>query len=65
MLGEQDGFVVLDAPDAETAAASVLSSMSSGDVRSHGVHQLLDQEQLRSVLDKARRGREAFRRPGG
>ncbi|MGY1828892.1 GYD domain-containing protein [Geodermatophilus sp. SYSU D01180] len=64
MLGEQDGMVILEAPDAETATASVVSSVSSGDVRSLGTHQLLDQEQLRSVLDKARRGRDAFRRPG-
>ena len=64
MLGEQDGMVILDAPDAETAAASVVSSMSSGDIRSLGAHQLLDQDQLLTVLGKARRGRDAFRRPG-
>jgi uncharacterized protein with GYD domain len=64
MLGEQDGMVILDAPDAESAAASVLGSVSSGAVRSAGIHQLLDQDQLKAVLDKTRSARDAFRPPG-
>lgn len=64
MLGEQDGMVLLDAPDAETASASVLASVSSGAIRSLGTHQLLDQEQLGTVLERAKRGRAAFQAPG-
>jgi len=64
MLGEQDGMVVLETPDAETAAAVVITSMSSGAVRSLGTHQLFDQEQLTAVLGKARSARDSFRPPG-
>ncbi|SNS43531.1 Uncharacterized protein, contains GYD domain [Geodermatophilus saharensis] len=64
MLGEADGMVVLEAPDAETAAAVTLTSASTGTVRTLGTHQLFDQDQLQSILGKVRTGREVFRPPG-
>jgi uncharacterized protein with GYD domain len=64
MLGQQDGMVILDAPDAETAAAVSITSVSSGSIRSLGTHQLFDQEQLMVALGKAKSARDAFRPPG-
>jgi uncharacterized protein with GYD domain len=64
MLGEADGMVLLEAPDAQTAAAVTLTSASTGAVRSLGTHQLFDQDELQSVLGKVRSGRAVFRAPG-
>jgi uncharacterized protein with GYD domain len=64
MLGEADGMVLLEAPDAQTAAAVTLTSASTGTVRSLGTHQLFDQDELQSVLGKVRSGRAVFRAPG-
>ena len=64
MLGEADGMVILEAPDAQTAAAVTLTSASTGTVRSLGTHQLFDQDELQTVLGKVRDGRAAFRAPG-
>ncbi len=64
MTGGQDGFVILETPDAETALAVGVTSMSSGAVEHRGTHQLLDQEQLLEVLDKAKQVRDTFRPPG-
>ena len=64
MLGEADGMVLLEAPDAQTAAAVTLTSASTGSVRSLGTHQLFDQDELHTVLGKVRSGRAVFRAPG-
>ena len=64
MLGEQDGMVILEAPDAESAAAVAITSAASGAIRNLGTHQLFDQDQLRGILDKAKGVRAAFRPPG-
>jgi uncharacterized protein with GYD domain len=64
MSGEPDGMVIVEAPDAETAAAVTLTSASTGAVRSLGTHQLFDQEQLGTILGKVATGRTAFRPPG-
>ncbi len=64
MLGEADGMVILEAPDAQTAAAVTITSVSTGTVRSLGTHQLFGQEELQSVLGKVQSGRAAFRAPG-
>ena len=64
MLGGHDGLVVLEAPDAETAAAVSVTSFSSGALGHLETHQLLDQDQLLTVLGKAREVRGAFRPPG-
>ena len=64
MLGEADGMVLLEAPDAETAAAVTLTSASTGTVRSLGTHQLFDQDQLQTILGKVQSGRAVYRRPG-
>jgi uncharacterized protein with GYD domain len=64
MLGEADGMLIVEAPDAETAAAVTLTSASTGTVRTLGTHQLFDQDQLTAILGKVQSGRAAFRRPG-
>ncbi len=64
MLGGHDGLVVIEAPDAETAAAVGVTSFSSGALGHLETHQLLDQDQLLTVLGRAREVRTAFRPPG-
>ena len=64
MLGGHDGLVLLEAPDAETAAAVAVTSFSSGALGHAETHQLLDQDQLLTVLGRAREVRTAFRPPG-
>jgi len=64
MLGGQDGLVILEAPDAESALAVAVTSMSTGAVTHLGTHQLLDQDQLLAVLGKAKSIRDKFRPPG-
>ncbi|HEV7212622.1 MAG TPA: GYD domain-containing protein [Blastococcus sp.] len=64
MFGDADGMVILEAPDAETAAAVTLTSASTGTVRSLGTHQLFDQDQLQTILGKVQSGRAVYRRPG-
>jgi uncharacterized protein with GYD domain len=64
MLGEADGMVILEAPDAQTAAAVTLTSASTGAVRSLGTHQLFDQDELQTVLGKVRSGRAVYQAPG-
>ncbi|SDC08490.1 Uncharacterized protein, contains GYD domain [Geodermatophilus telluris] len=64
MTGGQDGLVILEAPDAETALAVGVTSMSSGAIEHVATHQLLDQDQLLAVLGTARRVRDTFRPPG-
>ena len=57
-------MVILDAPDAQTAAAVTLTSASTGAVRSLGTHQLFDQDELQTVLGKVKSGRAVYRTPG-
>src|SRR4028118_1112130 len=64
MLGGHDGLVVFEAPDAETAAAVSVSSFSSGALEHLETHQLLDQDQLLTILGQAREVRGAYRPPG-
>jgi uncharacterized protein with GYD domain len=64
MFGERDGFVVVDVPDADSAAAVAIAVTSSGAFSHMETHQLISPEDLPAVLEKAARAREAYRPPG-
>ncbi len=64
MFGDHDGFLVVDAPSSINAAALSVAVGSTGVLREIETHELLDQDQLHSVLETARQGRDAYRRPG-
>jgi uncharacterized protein with GYD domain len=64
MFGDRDGFVVVDVPDAEAAAALAVAGNSTGAFSQFETRQLIAPEDLRSVLEKAARARETYRPPG-
>lgn len=64
MFGDRDGFVVIDVPDADTAAAVSVAVASSGAFAHLETRQLIAAEDLPAVLEKAARGRETYRPPG-
>ena len=64
MFGDHDGLVIVDVPDAETAAAISITATSSGAFAHLETHQLIAPEDLPSVLHKAATARETYRAPG-
>jgi uncharacterized protein with GYD domain len=60
MLGGRDGLLILDVADAETAAAVSVTSFSTGALAHLETHELLDQDQLLRLLDKAKGYRASF-----
>jgi uncharacterized protein with GYD domain len=64
MFGDRDGFVIVDVPDAEAAAALAVAVSSSGAFSQLETRQLVAPEDLPSVLEKAARARETYRPPG-
>src|ERR1700716_2797384 len=64
MFGEDDGMVVFEVPDAETAAVVSLAGGSTGAFASIGTHELISADRLPAVLDRARTARASYRPPG-
>lgn len=64
MLGEDDGMVLFDAPDASAAAAVSLAVNSTGALSSVRTQQLLAAGELPDVLSAAGTVRGSYRRPG-
>jgi uncharacterized protein with GYD domain len=64
MLGDRDGFVVVDVPDTTAAAALSLAVTSSGAFSHVETRQLIAAQDLPSVLETAATARESYRRPG-
>jgi uncharacterized protein with GYD domain len=64
MFGDRDGFVVVDVPDADTAAAVSVAVSSTGAFSHMETRQLFAPDDLASVLEKAARARETYRPPG-
>ena len=64
MLGKQDGFLVVEAPDAAAAAAVSIAVSSTGAVRDLDTHELIAAADLPDVLEKAGTAQGAYRPPG-
>ncbi|HEY2224077.1 GYD domain-containing protein [Actinomycetospora sp.] len=64
MLGEKDGFVLFDAPDAESAAALALAVTSTGAFSAVQTGQLIEAGDLPAVLRTADSARGHYRPPG-
>jgi uncharacterized protein with GYD domain len=64
MFGERDGFVIFDAPDADTAAAASIAVNSTGAFRSVQTNQLVEPDRLGEVLAKAGGLVGGYRAPG-
>jgi uncharacterized protein with GYD domain len=64
MFGDRDGFVVVDVPDADTAAALSVAVSSTGAFSHIETRQLFAPEDLPSMLEKAAMARETYRPPG-
>jgi uncharacterized protein with GYD domain len=63
MFGPHDGIAIVHAPDSVTMAGVSAAVSSTGAVTSE-VHELFATEEVRQVLDTARRARDHFARPG-
>lgn len=63
-FGERDGFVVVDVPDAETAAAAAIAVNSTGAFRSIRTVELVEPERLGEILGKAGGLVGGYRAPG-
>jgi uncharacterized protein with GYD domain len=64
MFGDRDGFVIIDAPDRDAAAAVAIAANSSGAFSVMETRELIAPEDLPSVLEKAASARESYRPPG-
>jgi uncharacterized protein with GYD domain len=64
MLGDHDGIVIYEAPDAATVAAIVGGVHASQLVAHITTHQLVGPEDASAVLGLAARARAAYRPPG-
>ncbi|GLZ44318.1 GYD domain-containing protein [Actinomycetospora sp. NBRC 106375] len=64
MLGEDDGMVLFEVPDASAAAALSLAVTSSGSFSSVRTAQLIAAGDLPDVLTAAGTARGGYRRPG-
>ena len=64
MFGDRDGFVVLDVPDRDAAAAIGIAVNSSGAFSHMETRELISPEDLPAVLEKAASARESYRPPG-
>jgi uncharacterized protein with GYD domain len=64
MFGDRDGFVVIDVPDPNAAAAVAVAVNSTGAFSHFETRELIAPEDLPSVLEKAAGARESYRPPG-
>ncbi|MGZ3496159.1 MAG: GYD domain-containing protein [Vulcanimicrobiaceae bacterium] len=64
MTGPQDGFIIAEVPDTESAAAISLCVASTGLFTHLESHQLIAVGQLNAVLEKASKIREVYSAPG-
>ncbi|WP_433781336.1 GYD domain-containing protein [Actinomycetospora sp. CA-101289] len=64
MFGKHDGFVVVDAPDAASAAGISIAVSSTGAVRDLETHELIAPDDLPTVLERAATAQGTYRPPG-
>ncbi|MBV9324791.1 MAG: GYD domain-containing protein [Chloroflexi bacterium] len=64
MFGEDDGMVIFEVPDSQSAAAISLAVSSTGAFARIRTHELIPAENLTALLDRARSARQGYRPPG-
>jgi uncharacterized protein with GYD domain len=64
MFGEDDGMVVFEVPDSQSAAAISLAVSSTGVFNRIRTHELIPAENLPALLERAKRARQSYRPPG-
>ena len=64
MFGQYDGMAIFDLPDSASAAALALAAASTGAFRLFETHELLEADQLVSILERAQQARPTYRPPG-
>jgi uncharacterized protein with GYD domain len=64
MFGEDDGMVVFEVPDSQTAAAISLAVSSTGVFGRVHTHELIPAENLPALLERAKSARQSYRPPG-
>ena len=60
MLGEWDGFTVVDVPNSETAAALSMAVSSTGTFAQIATHELIPVDQVNRTLARAKELREGY-----
>jgi uncharacterized protein with GYD domain len=64
MFGQDDGMVLVDMPDSQSAAAASLAVGSTGAFARLHTHELIPADQINAVLAKAKAARQTYRPPG-
>jgi uncharacterized protein with GYD domain len=63
MFGAHDGIAIVEAPDSLTMAGINAAVRSTGSIRSE-THELFSTDDIRHILEAARRARRNFAQPG-
>lgn len=64
MFGTHDGMAIVDVPDSVSVAALNVATLSTGAITHVQSQELLTQQQLSQVLQRAKDAAQIFRRPG-
>jgi uncharacterized protein with GYD domain len=64
MFGPDDGMVIFDVADSNTAAAVSLAVSSTGAFANIRTHELIPAENINAVLERAKSARSSYRPPG-
>ena len=64
MFGQDDGFAIIDLPDAATAAAASIAVSSSGAFKSIETHELIAPADLVGILGRSAQALGAYTAPG-
>ena len=64
MFGDRDGFVIIDVPNAQAAAAASIAVASTGAMKHVETRELIAPEDLGAVLERARAALEQYTPPG-
>ena len=64
MFGQYDGLAIVEMPDAASEAAFALAVASSGSFRHLETHELIEADDLVTILQKAQTLRPNYRPPG-
>lgn len=64
MFGQDDGLIIVDLPDSQTAAVASLAVSSSGAFSNVHTHELVPASDINAILERAKAVRAGYRPPG-